>query len=71
MCEIIDTDENVWIPEMRQIMITTDLDFRRLKVLRLVRQRLPVEVFRHRRSDPDPRRVLHPYSGSLKVEKSL
>ena len=66
MREIVDTDEDVRIPEMRQIMITTDLDFRRLQVLRLVGQRLAVEVLRDGSCDPDPSRVLDPDSGPLK-----
>lgn len=66
MCEIVDTNEDVRIPEMRQIMIAADLDFRRLQVLRLVGQRLPVEVLRDGRCDPDPSGVLDPNSGALK-----
>ena len=56
MCEIVDADENIRIPEMRQIMIAADLDFRRLKVLRLVGQRLAVEVLRRTEVEWPPRR---------------
>ena len=66
MCEIVDADENIRIPEMRQIMIAADLDFRRLEVLRLVGQRLAVEVLRDGGCDPDPSGVFDPDSGALK-----
>jgi hypothetical protein len=41
MCEIIDADEDIRIPEMRQIMIAADLDFRRLLMSPLFNTFLP------------------------------
>ena len=68
MSEIVDSYQDVRIPEMRQIQIAGDLDFCRIQVFRLVRQRLPVEVLRHRRRDPYSGRIFNPYSGALKVK---
>jgi hypothetical protein len=53
MCEIIDADEDIRIPEMRQIMIAADLDFRRLLLSPLFNTFLPF-VFNAREIDPGP-----------------
>jgi len=66
MGKVIDAYQDVRIPEMRQIMIARDLDLGCVQIFRLVGQRLPVEVLRHRRGDPNPGGIFYPYSGALK-----
>ena len=69
MCQVIDTDQDVWISQMWQVQIFDDLDLGSFQIFGLVGQGLPVEVLGHGRCDPYSGRVLHPYSGTLKTNK--